>query len=259
MRFAVLAIAGLLSASPAIAGEAPPLGVVELFTSQGCSSCPPADRLAGEIADGGRTLVLTLPVDYWDYLGWRDTLANPANTARQRAYAMARGDRKVYTPQMVVNGQEATVGGDSVAVFRAISRAESGGGLLFPVTVAIEDGRIAVSVAAPARPTAIGHAEVWAFAVERSHVVRIGRGENAGRDATYANVVRHMTRLGIWEGASAKFDIAADEVLSGGADSVAVLVQAGTGGQPGAILGAGSVDAQSLTPTATSRLARDPY
>src|ERR687884_289212 len=91
---------------------ASPQAVVELFTSQGCSSCPPADAMLGELARRPDVIALSLPVDYWDYLGWKDTLAQPAFSARQRAYAGARGDRQVYTPQVIVNGATPCVGSD---------------------------------------------------------------------------------------------------------------------------------------------------
>lgn len=258
MRIAPFAFLGCLAVSPAAAGEAPK-SVVELFTSQGCSSCPPADRMASELAHKGRALVLTLPVDYWDYLGWKDTLASPANSSRQRAYALARGDRKVFTPQIVVNGREATVGGDGEAVEAAIDRAEDAG-LALPVTVSVAEGRVRIEVSQARRPLKEGQAEVWAFAVEREHPVEIGRGENAGRSVSYANVVRHMTRLGVWDGAPAKFEVPADEVMRPPANAVAVLVQAGNGGKPGAILGAARAEnAPTPPPGVTSRLMRDPY
>ncbi len=259
MRLAFLAIMGTFAASGALAGEAP-RGVVELFTSQGCSSCPPADRLAFDLSRDERTLVLTLPVDYWDYLGWKDTLASPANSARQRAYAMTRGDRKVYTPQVVVNGRDAAIGGDRGAIVEAMRRGENEGGMALPVSLKLVDGRAEVTVAAPTRPLAQPHGEVWAFAIERSRSVKIGRGENAGRSATYANVVRHMTRLGSWDGAVAHFDAPLDEIMRPETDAVAVLVQTGSGGQPGAILGAAKADrVPNDPPTATSLLMRQPY
>lgn len=260
MRFVSLAIAGMIVVAPAAADEAPK-AVVELFTSQGCSSCPPADRLASEIAREGDALVLTLPVDYWDYLGWKDTLASPSNSARQRAYALARGDRKVFTPQIVVNGREAVIGGDREAVEAALDRAEDKGGMPLPVSVEVADGRVKVAVSPPRRPVADRHAEVWAFAIDHDREVEIGRGENAGRSVAYANVVRHMTRLGVWDGSATKFEIAADEMIAPGTDGVAVLVQAGNGGKPGEILGAARVDhtPPPPPPAATSRLMREPY
>ncbi|PZQ13014.1 MAG: DUF1223 domain-containing protein [Ancylobacter novellus] len=259
MRSASLAFAaGCLLVTPAAAGETPK-SVVELFTSQGCSSCPPADRLASELAAKGDALVLTLPVDYWDYLGWKDTLANPANSARQRAYAMSRGDRQIFTPQIVVNGRESTIGGDEGAVGNAIARAEKEGGFALPVDVDIADGRIEVEVEKPRASGAAVHGEVWAFAIQRSREVDISRGENAGRKVAYANVVRHMTRLGSWDGGPARFEIPTEEVMGPDSDGVAVLVQAGNGGKPGAILGAARADVAPPAPTTTSRLSREPF
>ena len=259
MRLLALAFAFSVTAAPAAqAGDVAPRGVIELFTSQGCSACPPADRLANELARDGQNLVLTLPVDYWDYLGWRDTLASPANSARQRAYAATRGDRKIYTPQIVVNGREAAVGGDGAAVAGVVTRAEAGdNALTLPVAVAAMDGRVSVVVPASEARAGKRQAEVWAFSVERSRTVQIGRGENAGRTVTYANVVRKMTRLGVWSGDAAKFDVPADELSHPDSDAIAIVVQAGSGGQPGPILGAAQVDQPKIAPTLQSRL-RDP-
>src|SRR6476620_3682028 len=92
--------------------HAEPRAVVELFTSQGCSSCPPADRILGELAKDPTLIALSLPIDYWDYLGWKDTLADARFSARQKAYSQVRGDREVYTPQVVVNGSAHVVGSD---------------------------------------------------------------------------------------------------------------------------------------------------
>src|SRR5208282_3033617 len=114
-------IAGLLIASCALAGASEPRALVELFTSQGCSSCPAADKLLGELAGDPSLVALSVPVDYWDYLGWKDTLASSGHSARQRAYAHGRGDREVYTPQIVVNGVTHVLGSDHTAVERAIT------------------------------------------------------------------------------------------------------------------------------------------
>src|SRR6476661_5238639 len=96
--------------------------VIELFTSQGCSSCPAADRLLGELSTDPSLVSISLPIDIWDYLGWKDTLANPRHTARQRAYSKVRGDREVYTPQVVVNGSYHVLGSDKAAIERAIGK-----------------------------------------------------------------------------------------------------------------------------------------
>src|SRR5690348_16665641 len=102
-----------------------PRALLELFTSQGCSSCPPADRLLGEFAADSSIVALSLPIDMWDYLGWKDTLALPGHSVRQRAYARQRGDRQVYTPQMVVNGVTHVVGSDRAAIERAIAETDN--------------------------------------------------------------------------------------------------------------------------------------
>ena len=110
VALSIAVVASALLSSAAMGAE--PRAVIELFTSQGCSSCPPADKLAGELAQDPSLLVMSLPIDYWDYLGWKDTLANPGHTKRQRAYSKARGDREVYTPQVVVNGMAHVLGSD---------------------------------------------------------------------------------------------------------------------------------------------------
>ena len=118
-RLVAFAAAALTPASVAPASRA---RVIELFTSQGCSSCPPADKLLGELARDPSLIALSLPVDYWDYLGWKDTLALHGHSDRQRAYAQARGDREVYTPQVVVNGVVHVLGSDKAAIEHAIAQ-----------------------------------------------------------------------------------------------------------------------------------------
>src|SRR5580693_7151049 len=119
-------IAGLLIATSGLAC-AEPKALIELFTSQGCSSCPPADKLLGQLAMDPSLIAVSLPIDYWDYLGWKDTLADPRNSARQRAYSHARGDREVYTPQVVVNGSLHALGSDPDAIEQAILQSRKGG------------------------------------------------------------------------------------------------------------------------------------
>src|SRR5712692_7021322 len=112
--------------------KADPRAVIELFTSQGCSSCPAADKLLGELARDPSIVAMSLPIDYWDYLGWKDTLAKPRHAVRQRAYAQLRGDREVYTPQVVINGVAHALGSDKTAI-AAVSRSIKSP-LLLPVT-----------------------------------------------------------------------------------------------------------------------------
>src|SRR5215475_9684275 len=117
---AAIACASSAIVTPAASGD--PRAVIELFTSQGCSSCPPADKLMGEFVADPSLVTISLPIDYWDYLGWKDTLADPRHTARQRAYSAVRGDREVYTPQVVVNGSMHAIGSNKGAIEKAIAK-----------------------------------------------------------------------------------------------------------------------------------------
>src|SRR5215467_1612925 len=130
------------------AASADPRAVVELFTSQGCSSCPPADKLLGELAKDPNVIALSLPIDYWDYLGWKDTLADKRFTARQKAYSHMRGDREVYTPQVVINGKVHAVGSDRAGIEEAIQQTTREIGVMsLPVSLTVTKGLLNVSVA----------------------------------------------------------------------------------------------------------------
>src|SRR3954462_2077349 len=118
--------------------NAQPRAVLELFTSQGCSSCPPADKIIGDLARDPSIIALSMPIDYWDYLGWKDTLADSRFSARQRAYSRMRGDREVYTPQVVVNGSTHVVGSDRTGIESAIGKTDTGTGVMsVPVTMSL--------------------------------------------------------------------------------------------------------------------------
>lgn len=214
---------------------APPQAVVELFTSQGCSSCPPADAILADLALRPEVVALTFPVDYWDYLGWRDTLAHPLFTARQRGYAHRRGDRQVYTPQVVVNGVKPCIGSDRGQIERLVADGAAKTALPVELTTAEENGVVTVSI--EGGPDRMAMAEVWVLPVLRTQTVPIGRGENSGRTVTYANVVRGLTRIGEWRGGSARFEVSA-RVARGEADGYVVLLQVPEGTKPGLILGA---------------------
>jgi hypothetical protein len=236
-RSVALSLAVIASATltAAVACAAEPRGVIELFTSQGCSSCPPADKLAGELARDPSLIVLSLPVDYWDYLGWKDTLALPGHTNRQRAYSKARGDREVYTPQVVVNGVKHVLGSDKTAIENAVTLThDQPGTLSLPVSMSLAGEQISVSV--PAGKNGGAKGEVWLCPITRTAEVAIGRGENSGSTITYHNVVRRWVKLGEWNGAARTFTLPKQDVA--GADAVAVLVQSGTKEAPGNILGA---------------------
>lgn len=208
--------------------QAPVRGVVELFTSQGCSSCPPADRLLGELALDPGLVVLSLPVTYWDRLGWKDSFGQTQFTNRQRAYARLRHDDEVYTPQAVVNGTAIAVGSDRAAI---LSLARSA--LPVRVTIVSEGGRLAALVeGAPAEATVV------AAPFLRARSVAIGAGENANSRVTYTNIVQDLAELGT-VGSATRFslmDLPVDVPVQ--SDGIAVLVQLGGLDRPGAIVGA---------------------
>src|ERR1700712_859041 len=181
--------------------HADPRAVVELFTSQGCSSCPAADKVLGELAKDPNVIAISLPIDYWDYLGWKDTLADSRFTARQKAYSHMRGDRDVYTPQVVVNGQTHVIGSDRAKIEGAIDTTKSADGVMsVPVSMSLSGKQINVSVAASNKGPAAKHGEVWICSVSKSVPIAIGRGENRGKEITYYNVVRNLLKVGDWNG-----------------------------------------------------------
>ncbi|MCB5174599.1 DUF1223 domain-containing protein [Microvirga lenta] len=236
-RLKLISAALFLAAFMQPAQAEPPRAVVELFTSQGCSSCPPADAVLVELAREPDVVALSFPVNYWDYLGWKDTLAHKAFTERQKAYAHARGDRQVYTPQMIVNGTKPCIGSNRAQVEESIKEVTaSQPNLPLDVTIKEQNGvaKIAVSETAMADMRA---ADVWVLPVLRTRTVPIERGENRGRSVTYANVVRGLKRIGEWRGGSAEFEVPL-EVARSGADGYVVLLQTSEHMKPGVILGA---------------------
>ncbi len=232
-----LALGCLAFAGPAQdQAQAEPRAVLELFTSQGCSSCPAADKLLGELSKDPSLVTITLPVDYWDYLGWKDTLALKGHATRQRAYAGTRGDREVYTPQLVVNGVAHVNGGDKPAIERAIVQSQKQPATLgLAVTASIADDKLTISV-----PSKDNHTpgEIWLCPVTKTVPVKIGRGENRGHTVTYTNVARRWVKLGEWTGKAQTFNVPLGELQTGEIDSVTVLVQGGVAGAPKVMLGA---------------------
>jgi hypothetical protein len=237
-RFLTLAAVAtaLTAGGTAFAGE--PRAVIELFTSQGCSSCPPADKLLGELSYDQSLIPLTLAIDYWDYLGWKDTLALSGHARRQKAYSHVRGDHEgVYTPQAVINGSVQALGSDRAAIDRAIAQSHDNKATLsLPLTMTLDKDRL--TVAAPARPSDAASAEVWLCPVSKTVAVAIGRGENTGHTFTYHNVVRRWVRIGTWNGAAATWNVPLADFKSDGVDAVAVIVQSGSAAAPGPMLGA---------------------
>jgi hypothetical protein len=231
--------AGLLLGMAAAPARAEPVrAVVELFTSQGCGACRAADPILREFARQPGIVALTLPVTYWDYLGWKDTLALRPLTERQRAYARARGARQVFTPQVVVDGGGLAVGSDRAALDRLIRDASRRGGLTVPVRGETRGDRIVVEVGPAPEARADARGDVWLVPVLRSRAIAIQTGENGGRTATYVNVVRGLQHLGTWTGQAVRFDVPHDFAQIADADSWVVLLQGTTEGRPGRIFGA---------------------
>lgn len=234
--FVTLFFLGTAAAFPAGAQDGTTLkGVVELFTSQGCSSCPPADKAFETLARQGDVLALAYHVDYWNYLGWNDTLASPENTARQYGYAKTLGRSGVYTPQAVINGRDHMKGTDAAVinhqleVFRAAGR-----GLSVPVHTRIRGDEIEISIGA-----GHGKADVVAVYFRSRDDVAVRKGENKGKTITYWNSVTDVQTVGMWDGKDLQLTLPANVVSSGKNDGFAILLQAsGTKGEPGAILGA---------------------
>ena len=217
---AALVVAGAAAAAPpAAAGE--PVAVVELFTSQGCNSCPPADALLGRLAARDDVVALGLHVDYWDYIGWKDTFARAEHGERQRAYARANGRRTVYTPEIVIDGRTHVVGSNPAAVERALARARSAGDKL---DVGFESDGEYVTVKVSGASDA-GRAAVLLFRYDHRNKVEIARGENAGKTLAYHNVVREIRRLDTWNGENLSIMLPVGNLKTGGRDGCAVIVQ----------------------------------
>jgi len=219
--------------------HAEPRAVVELFTSQGCSSCPPADKLLGELAKDPSVIALSMPIDYWDYLGWKDTLADARFSARQKAYSQMRGDRDVYTPQVVVNGSVHVIGSDRAGIESAIGATKKADGVMsVPVTMTLAGKQITVSVAASSKGPAAMHGEVWIGSISQAVPISISRGENSGRELTYYNVVRNLLKVGDWNGSPGSWTVPLENISREGVDAAVVYVQDGNRDKPGPMLGA---------------------
>lgn len=223
-------LVAVLAPLAVVAEPVKPMVLVELFTSQGCSSCPPADAMVAELAKRDDVLPLALHVDYWDYIGWADSFADPRYSARQKAYARAAGMATVFTPQLVVEGVDHVVGykpmklADLIADHRAQLR---------PVTIEVETSGNSVRLrCAPRGDIAMpGPIVIDLVRFIETASVDILHGENAGKTITYANIVTGWERVGKWDG-SGEFELAADVPLDG---PIALVVQ--TQG-PGEVLAA---------------------
>jgi hypothetical protein len=228
---------GLFSAT-ARAGEDSPPFVIELFTSQGCASCPPADAVLSRMAKQPDVFALTFPVGYWDYMGWKDTLARPEFATLQKRYAAARGDNHVYTPQAVIDGLAHVVGSNVAEILEAARRERSQGGVLsVPVVVGRQTpGTVMVKIGAAQGTTRSGM--VWLLRIAPHETVTVREGENKGRTLTYTNVVRSIRAVGNWDGSERTYEVGLPD-FDGDAAAFFIFLQAGNQMKPGAILGAG--------------------
>lgn len=232
MRHLVRAACGLWVGLAGVAGAQTHPVLVELYTSQGCSSCPPADEFVAGLATDPGVLALSLHVDYWDYIGWKDTFGNAQFTKRQKAYAKASGSRMIYTPQIIVDGVDRIEGNDPIKVTESIRRHAA---TLSPVRLEVtrEGGNLVIR--AHANPPLNRGARVQLVQFIPKATVRIERGENAGREVSYYNVVTNWQAVGQWAGTD-PLELTTELA---GSDPAVVIVQSEG---PGEVLAVARVD-----------------
>ncbi len=224
--FTAVALAGV--SAQAVAAK--DLTVVELFTSQGCSSCPPADSFLGELSERDDILALSMHVDYWDYIGWKDKFALKVNSERQWDYGQRFAQRYVYTPQMIIQGAFQTVGSDRGEVLDMIVKAQA----LPQVPISLK--RIGKTLAVTLPKTAVdGEVRVLSVFFDRQHQIEIKRGENSGNKLVYSNVVRRVDTVASWGGEARVLSLAGDGQVG---EVCAVLLQSVSTGK---ILGAQTI------------------
>ena len=233
---AIFTVAGLLfaahffTAQAQVAEGAKSPVVVELYTSQGCSSCPPADAMLGELADDPDVLALSFHVDYWDYIGWKDPFALPISSQRQRSYSQFLSRRYVYTPQMVIDGRFDVVGSRRSEILSTVEKAAAETAKL-PVDIDLAAGRVTI----PAGRAPAQGATVWLAVFDEKHTTDVKRGENAGRELSYYNVVRELRKLGTWQGSKLEISLDLGDGQQQSQGGCAIIVQEG---ETGRILGA---------------------
>ncbi|WP_164730474.1 DUF1223 domain-containing protein [Pelagibacterium montanilacus] len=228
-----------LGTAPLVAEEtAQPRAVVELFTSQGCSSCPPADALLAQLGARDDIIALAYHVDYWDYVGWEDTFALPAHGELQKSYASLWGKNRVYTPQFVVNGAVGVPGSQIAGIGDVLAQQS------LPVGVVLARGDqqdLAVEIPGNGQ---FSDAVIWLVSFRERGDVTIERGENSGKSLSYTHIVTGRQAVGMWsarEGASLRLPM--PEITSPSSDGLAILVQEKVGELPGPIVGAAVIDA----------------
>jgi hypothetical protein len=227
-------VAWAAAAGPALAGKEI---VIELFTSQGCSSCPPADALLAELAKRPGVIALSHHVDYWNYLGWTDPFATAGATARQHAYRERFDKRFVYTPQMVIDGAAECVGSERETVAELIGKAERGSRSKLAVVVE-QPSRGTLRITLPAGPAPEKPATVWLAFYSEREMTTVAGGENRGVVITNANVVRAMRKVGTWRGGAQTIVVQLAETAPQQATGCAAMVQVG---EVGPILGAAAL------------------
>jgi hypothetical protein len=236
--FAALATVAAIAAGSALVHAESKRGnvVLELFTSQGCSSCPPADALLAQLGKERGVIALSFAVDYWDYLGWSDTLGSSANSERQRSYAHARGDGRVYTPQMVVDGVIHVNGSSEAAVEMAMRNAkERLKDVRVPVRMHADGDTLMIEIDAAPSSSAQRAGTVWLAVAKQEATVNITRGENRGKRITYHRPVREISPVGMWTGEAMTLRLPLKDLKLMGGDCLVALLQVES---VGAILGA---------------------
>ena len=207
-----------------------PRAVLELYTSQGCSSCPPADVLLKSYIARPDIIALSFPVDYWDYLGWKDTFAKAKFTERQRTYGRQRGDGKIYTPQTVVNGLAHAVGNNASDIDQAIAASTAKfARSRVPVAMRSEAGQLIIEAGNAPDGSDLKEANIWLAMVQPEGEIPIRAGENHGRTLKYYNIVRELTPIGMWSGKAMTVRLDRETIAQPGAESGAVLLQSKTG------------------------------
>jgi len=219
----------------ATAAAEKPVTVVELFTSQGCNSCPPADILFRELAERDDVVALAYHIDYWDYLGWKDSLASSENTNRQQAYAEVFGG-SVYTPQLVIDGARHVVGSEREKVEAAVSAPSDPEALSVGVDISSTENSVLIRID-KSKPMPDG-AHVVLVYFQPKRLVEIERGQNAGREMDYRNIVTRHQTVGVWHGDAMNIEIPKSEMKKKGGRCAVLLQQVDDRGRPGVILGA---------------------
>jgi len=232
-----LAVSAQLAAfSPINADEDARLTVIELFTSQGCSSCPPADAILKTMRDRPGLLTLSWPVDYWDRLGWEDTFADPYNSMRQTAYNKRFGRGGVFTPQMVIDGRVQSVGSMADEVRQAVEEARTIKRPHVTPVITVDGDKVSFTLPTSADMKMVAVRYAWYMA---DASVQIGDGENMGRTLHYTNVVLKSEVIEDWDGKEKSYTLNAAKARKAGADHVAILLQDMYGHGP--MVGAGSM------------------